>query len=63
MLAIMVFILCGFNHCIADMFYIFLTGTLSQAAAYLPIVILGNSLGGMLIPLLKMLTDTPFERQ
>ena len=63
MLAIMVFILCGFNHCIADMFYIFLTGTLSQAAAYLPIVILGNSLGGMLIPLLKMLTDKPFERQ
>lgn len=63
MLCIMVFILCGFNHCIADMFYIFLTGTLSQAAAYLPIVILGNSVGGMLIPLLKMLTDKPFERQ
>lgn len=63
MLCIMVFILCGFNHCIADMFYIFLTGTLSSAAAYLPIVILGNSVGGMLIPLLKMLTDKPFERQ
>lgn len=63
MLCIMVFILCGFNHCIADMFYIFLTGSLSSAAAYLPIVILGNSVGGMLIPLLKMLTDKPFERQ
>lgn len=63
MLCIMVFILCGFNHCIADMFYIFLSGTLSQAAAYLPIVILGNSVGGMLIPLLKMLTDKPFEKQ
>ncbi|MDE6728928.1 MAG: formate/nitrite transporter family protein [Oscillospiraceae bacterium] len=63
MLCIMVFILCGFNHCIADMFYIFLSGTLSQAAAYLPIVIVGNSVGGMLFPLLKMLTDKPFERQ
>lgn len=63
MLCIMVFILCGFNHCIADMFYIFLTGTLGEAAAYLPVVILGNSLGGMLLPLLKMLTDKPFERQ
>lgn len=60
---VMVFILCGFNHCIADMFYIFLTGTLDKAAAYLPIVILGNSVGGMLFPLLKMLTDKPFERQ
>lgn len=63
MLCIMVFILCGFNHCIADMFYIFLSGTLSQAAVYLPVVILGNSVGGMLIPLLKMLTDKPFEKQ
>lgn len=61
MLCIMVFILCGFNHCIADMFYIFLTGTLPQAAAYLPIVILGNSVGGMIIPLLKKLTDRPIK--
>lgn len=61
MLCIMVFILCGFNHCIADMFYIFLTGTLPQAAAYLPIVILGNSVGGMIIPLLKKLTDKPIR--
>lgn len=60
---VMVFILCGFNHCIADMFYIFLTGTVGKAAAYLPIVIIGNSVGGMLMPLLKTLTDKPFERQ
>lgn len=63
MMCVMVFILCGFNHCVADMFYIFLTGTLGSAAAYLPIVILGNSLGGMLVPLLKKLTDKPFEKQ
>ena len=63
MMCVMVFILCGFNHCIADMFYIFLTGTLDKAAAYLPIVILGNSVGGVLFPLLKKLTDKPFEKQ
>lgn len=62
-LCIMVFIQCGFNHCIADMFYIFLSGTLSQAAAYLPVVIIGNSVGGMLFPLMKKLTDKPFEKQ
>ena len=60
---VMVFILCGFNHCIADMFYIFLTGKIAGAGVYLPVVILGNSLGGMLIPLLKMLTDKPFSKQ
>lgn len=60
---VMVFILCGFNHCIADMFYLFLTGKMSGAGIYLPLVILGNSLGGMLLPLLKMLTDKPFERE
>lgn len=60
---VMVFILCGFNHCIADMFYLFLTGEVVHAGIYLPIVILGNSLGGMLIPLLKKLTDKPFPRQ
>lgn len=60
---VMVFILCGFNHCIADMFYLFLTGRIAGAEIYLPVVIIGNSLGGMLIPLLKKLTDKPFPKQ
>ncbi len=60
---VMVFILCGFNHCIADMFYLFLTGRIIDAGIYLPLVIVGNSIGGMLLPLLKMLTDKPFERE
>lgn len=59
---VMVFILCGFNHCIADMFYLFLTGEIVHAGVYLPLVIVGNALGGMLFPLLKMLTDKPFPR-
>lgn len=62
MLCIMVFILCGFNHCIADMFYLFLTNRIADAYVYLPAVIIGNSVGGMVIPLIKMLTDKPFER-
>ncbi len=60
-LCIMVFILCGFNHCVADMFYLFLTGEIVNAGVYLPVVIAGNSLGGMLIPLMKKLTDKPME--
>lgn len=62
MICIVVFIICGFNHCIADMFYLFLTNRIVDAYVYLPAVILGNSVGGMLIPLIKMLTDKPFER-
>lgn len=62
-MCIMVFIISGFNHCIADMFYIFLSNSISKCAAYLLVVILGNSLGGMIIPLLKMLTEKPFERE
>lgn len=63
MMCVMVFILCGFNHCIADMFYLFLTGKITAAGVYLPVIILGNALGGMLLPLLKMLTDKPFPKE
>lgn len=62
-MCVMVFILCGFNHCIADMFYLFLTGKIMSAGLYLPVIIFGNSLGGMLLPLLKMLTDKPFPKE
>ncbi len=50
------FILCGFEHCIADMAYISIAGMWSPDALLRIIVItLGNSLGGVLIPLaLKM---------
>ncbi len=54
-LPVMVFILCGFNHCIADMFYFFFAGCPDpgSAAVYFPVVVLGNALGGMVIPLMK----------
>lgn len=41
-----VFILCKFDHCIADMFYFVYTGVMPPWY-YLPMVILGNSLGAL----------------
>lgn len=49
-----VFILSGFEHSIADMYYFAASGIVSlKACGFLWTVILGNSIGGMLIPLLK----------
>lgn len=58
-LPVMVFILCGFNHCIADLFFYFFAGCPSpeRTPVYFPVVILGNAAGGMLIPLLKKCSD------
>lgn len=55
MLPVAVFILCGFNHSVADMYYLFLYGFKASFIPYLLIVILGNSVGGMLIPLASKL--------
>lgn len=49
-----VFILAGFEHSIADMFYFFLAGVVrGRAALFLLLVVLGNTIGGMLIPALR----------
>lgn len=57
-LCVSVFILCGFEHCIANMYYFSLAGAWSgQAVAYLLIMTLGNSVGGMLFPILKRIGD------
>ena len=50
-LCVMVFILCGFEHCIANSFYLALGGKLVEARAwgYLILNILGNAIGGLLI--------------
>lgn len=48
------FILCGFEHCIADMFYFSVAGMWSgRVFLRIIIVTLGNSLGGILIPFAK----------
>lgn len=53
-----VFILSGFEHSIADMFYFFAAGCFTpQCALFLALVIFGNALGGLLIPALRKLAE------
>lgn len=54
-LPVMVFILSGFEHCVANMYYYSLAGVWGNTDAWLSLLVmtLGNSLGGMLIPLMK----------
>lgn len=48
------FILCGFEHCIADMFYFFAGGAWSlRAAGCMFVITLGNTAGAVLIPLVR----------
>lgn len=58
---IMVFILSGFNHCVADVFYYFLAGCPNpiRALLYFPCVIIGNMFGGICIPFLKRFSRNP----
>lgn len=52
-LCIPTFILCGFEHCIADAYYFAAARMLTASGAplFLLLVIVGNSIGGLLIPL------------
>ena len=53
-----VFVLCGFEHCVANMFYITAAGKWSGYALLFIIVnTLGNAAGGLLIPALKKLAE------
>lgn len=55
-LPVMVFILSGFEHCIADMFYFSLAGDFSTTMLKALVAItIGNSIGGGLIPLMQKL--------
>lgn len=54
---VMVFILAGTEHCVADMFYFWMAGAWSGRAVLCVLVItLGNFCGGLLFPLLRRLT-------
>ncbi len=54
------FILAGFEHSVADMFYFGAAGMIHlRSAVYLLIVVVGNSIGGMLLPLLSMIVNPP----
>ncbi len=53
-LAVIVFILCGFEHSIANMYYFSVANIWSmKVVLYIVIMILGNGVGGVLFPILK----------
>ncbi len=53
-LPVMVFILSGYEHCVANMFYFTVAGVWSaKTLGYLMIMTLGNSAGGVFIPLVR----------
>ncbi len=52
---VVVFIICGFEHCVANMFYFSVAGVWSaKAFGYLIVMTLGNAVGGVIFPLLRM---------
>ena len=55
LIPVMIFIICGFNHSIADMGYFALSGFAhpDKAPLYFAMVILGNGAGCMIIPIMK----------
>ena len=49
-----VFVLCGFEHCVANMYYFTVGNAWSgKAVLYLLVMTAGNAVGGVLIPLLR----------
>ncbi len=59
-----VFILAGFEHSIANMFYFGAAGMITaETALYLALVVLGNAGGGMLLPLLSMIVNPPAKTE
>lgn len=51
---VIVFILCGFEHCVANMYYFSIAGAWSmKTLGYVLVMTCGNSVGGILIPLLR----------
>lgn len=49
---VMIFILCGFEHCVANMFYFSIAGMWSvKTVLYLLVMTVGNAVGGVIFPL------------
>lgn len=53
-LSIMGFILAGFSHCVADACYIAIAGLSLEGLGYIGLVIIGNSIGSLLIRFLQI---------
>lgn len=55
---VMVFILCSFEHCVANMYYFSIAGAWSlKTLGYVLVMTLGNAVGGVLIPLFRRWRD------
>lgn len=53
-----VFILCGYEHCIANMFYFTVANVWSpKALLYIVVMTVGNGVGGVIIPLARQLKN------
>ena len=55
-LGVIVFILCGFEHCVANMFYFSVANVWGgKALLYMLVMSVGNACGGVIIPLVRKL--------
>ena len=56
---VVVFILCGFEHCVANMYYFSMAGAWSlKTLGYVLVMTLGNAVGGVVIPLVRRYTGS-----
>ena len=54
LLPIAAFVACGFEHCVANMYYFSMAGMWSgKALLYILVMTLGNAAGGVLFPLVR----------
>ena len=59
MFPIIVFVFCGFDHSIANAFYFYCLGEFSwRVVGYIALTILGNLIGGIILPLVLKLRDS-----
>ncbi len=54
MFPIIVFAFCGFDHSVANTLYVYFLGFSWQAVGYLMMCILGNIVGGVILPILSL---------
>ena len=54
MFPIVVFAFCGFDHSVANTLYMFFLGFTGKAVLYLLVCVLGNILGGVILPILSL---------
>lgn len=58
---VMVFILCGYEHCVADMFYFAMSGWSMRAFVCIIAITLGNVAGGVIFPLCMMFRENALK--